>query len=65
MKDTGTCEILVNDKAQRKEYNKLSKIFRDIIKPAGADGKRKYTDKGLLLENLLREAACQCMRFTG
>ena len=57
MKDMGTSELLINEKAQKKEFSKLLKIFRDVIKPAGADGKRRYTDKGPLVENLVNEAA--------
>ena len=47
----------MNKEAEKKEKNRLLKIFRDIIKPEAGDGKRKYTDKGILLENLINEAA--------
>ena len=57
LKDMEISEILVNEKAQKKELSKLLKIFREAIKPAGADGKRRYTDKGPILENLVNEAA--------
>lgn len=50
-------EILVNDSVIKKEKRKLMKIFEKAIKEVGDDGKKRFTDKGIMLEGLIDEAA--------
>lgn len=50
-------EILVNDSVIKKEKRKLMKIFEKAIKEVGDDGKKRFTDKGIMLEGLVEEAA--------
>lgn len=50
-------EILVNDKVISREKRRLMKIFSEIIKETGDDGKKRMTDKGTMLEGLIDEAA--------
>lgn len=50
-------DILVNDGVIKKEKRKLMKIFEEAIKEVGEDGKRRFTDKGIMLEGLIDEAA--------
>ncbi|MBO5409329.1 MAG: hypothetical protein IKW59_08615 [Clostridia bacterium] len=50
-------EILVNDSVIKKEKRKLMKIFEKAVKEVGDDGKKRFTDKGIMLEGLIDEAA--------
>ena len=50
-------EILVNDSVIKKEKLKLMKIFKKAVKEVGDDGKKHFTDKGIMLEGLIDEAA--------
>lgn len=50
-------EILVNDSVIKKEKRKLMKIFEKAVKEVGDDGKKCFTDKGIMLEGLIDEAA--------
>lgn len=50
-------EILVNDSVIKKEKRKLMKIFEKAVKEDGDDGKKRFTDKGIMLEGLIDEAA--------
>ena len=50
-------EILVNDSVIKKEKRKLMKIFEKAVKEVGGDGKKRFTDKGIMLEGLIDEAA--------
>ncbi len=50
-------EILVNDSVIKKEKRKLMKIFEKAVKEVGNDGKKRFTDKGIMLEGLIDEAA--------
>ena len=53
-------EILVNDSVIKKEKRKLMKIFEKAVKEVGDDGKKRFTDKGIMLEGLIDEAAFVC-----
>ena len=50
-------EILVTNNTIRKEKQKLTKIFEPILKEIGESGKKTFTDKGILLDSLIGEAA--------
>ena len=50
-------EILVNDSVIKKEKRKLMKIFEKAVKEVGDDGKKRFTDKGIMLGGLIDEAA--------
>ena len=50
-------EILVNDSVIKKEKRKLMKILEKAVKEVGDDGKKRFTDKGIMLEGLIDEAA--------
>lgn len=50
-------EILVNDSVIKKEKRKLMKIFEKAVKEVDNDGKKRFTDKGIMLEGLIDEAA--------
>lgn len=50
-------EILVNDSVIKKEKRKLMKIFEKAVKEVGDDGKKRFTDKGIMLDGLIDEAA--------
>ena len=50
-------EILVNDSVIKKEKRKLMKIFEKAVKEVGDDGKKRFTDTGIMLEGLIDEAA--------
>ena len=50
-------EILVNDSVIKKEKRKLMKIFEKAVKEVDEDGKKRFTDKGIMLEGLIDEAA--------
>ena len=50
-------EILVNDSVIKKEKRKLMKIFEKAVKEVGDDSKKRFTDKGIMLEGLIDEAA--------
>ena len=50
-------DILVNDTVIKKEKRKLMKIFEKAVKEVGDDGKKRFTDKGIMLEGLIDEAA--------
>ena len=50
-------EILVNDSVIKKEKRKLMKIFEKAVKEVGDDGKKRFTDKGIMLEGIIDEAA--------
>ena len=50
-------EILVNDSVIKKEKRKLMKIFEKAVKEVGDDGKKRFTDKGIMLEGPIDEAA--------
>ena len=57
MATSKTTEILVNDSVIKKEKRKLMKIFEKAVKEVGDDGKKRFTDKGIMLEGLIDEAA--------
>ena len=57
MAKTKSTEILVNDSVIKKEKRKLMKIFEKAVKEVGDDGKKRFTDKGIMLEGLIDEAA--------
>ena len=50
-------DILVNDTVIKKEKRKLMKIFDTAVKEVADDGKKRFTDKGIMLEGLIDEAA--------
>lgn len=50
-------DILVNDSVIKKEKRKLMKIFEKAVKEVGDDDKKRFTDKGIMLEGLIDEAA--------
>ena len=57
MEEVKRSEILVNDQVIKAEKRRLMKIFADAIKESDEKGKKAYTDKGILLESLIDEAA--------
>lgn len=57
MQKAQNTEILVNDKVIKKEKTRLMKIFADVVKEADETGKKTFTDKGVLLDGLIDEAA--------
>ena len=57
METSKNTEILVNDSVIKKEKRKLMKIFEKAVKEVGNDGKKRFTDKGIMLEGLIDEAA--------
>lgn len=57
MGDVQKSEILINDKAIKAEVKKLSEIFKKHFAEKNEKGKLINTDKGDMLERLIREAA--------
>lgn len=57
MNEAANSEILVNDKVIKAEKRRLMKIFADTIKEVDENGKKAFTDKGVLLDGLIDEAA--------
>ena len=47
----------MNDSVIKKEKRKLMKIFEEAVKEVGEDGKKRFTDKGVMLEGMIDEAA--------
>lgn len=56
MEEVKKSEILVNDKVIKTEKRRLMKIFEEAIKE-DKNGKKVFTDQGILLEGLIDEAA--------
>ena len=57
MADKETSELLITNKAINSEKTRLMKIFKKYFSEVDEKGKSKLTDKGLLIEKIIEEAA--------
>ena len=57
MANNQTTDILVADKIIKREKARLTKIFDSVLKETNDAGKKQFTDKGVMFDALIDEAA--------